>query len=792
MLNRLVLLPTLVLGAFAGVLAWQNARLQDAADLVDHTDVVIAEINELTRMMVDEETGARGYVLNHDKAFLQPYEAAQADIPAQFESMQRLVADNPQQARRLRELEQAHGEWLQFTSARLSASGGPAEVDRAAREGKARMDRIRSMASQMLATESAVRDERTTRAKVSDRTVHIAVFIFALLGAVGLGLYTHICLRRLTSRYRSVLTELQSNEKQFRELAESIPQLAWMAHGDGDIFWYNRRWYDYTGATPEQMMGWGWRSVHDPALLPGIEAEWRKSISTGRPFEMVFPLRGADGQFRPFLTRIVPLLNDEGRVVRWFGTNTDITSEREAAEALHTSRETLRVALDASNTGTFRWDAESGQFLDVGQNLKGLFGLSSEQTFVSFDDLVRLVHPEDVEQVEATAESALTIDQFDMEFRVVHPDGSIHWLYDRAKRQIELPGRIFVGACTDVTQRKAAEDTLRRTEKLAIVGRMASSISHEINNPLAAITNLMYLIESAQSLDDVRAFAATAEKELGRVSQIVTQTLRFHRSSAKPNRFDVAQLLESAIALFEPHITGSGIQVDKSLQREVFLFGSDGELRQVLLNLIGNALDATRGVGRRLIVRERLGKDPISGQRGVRITIADDGHGMDESTARRIFQPFFSTKGESGTGLGFGSAKRSSANTTEPSACAAHKILDGMAPSSRSSCRCRRLRPRKTPGSRRLNRPFSRCAQSPRASSLCPTPQPRVVAKAPKPRPRHSPRALGSLRKLAHWPNPLKQTPARIPRCSGRTPRRTRPHFVAPHAIPRAKAVAGL
>ena len=99
---------------------------------------------------------------------------------------------------------------------------------------------------------------------------------------------------------------LRESEERFRIMANAIPQLAWIAKSDGYIFWYNQRWYDYTGTTPEQMEGWGWQSVHDPKVLPQVLEQWRASIATGLPFDMVFPLRGADGQFRQFLTRVMP------------------------------------------------------------------------------------------------------------------------------------------------------------------------------------------------------------------------------------------------------------------------------------------------------------------------------------------------------------------------------------------------------------------------------------------------------------------------------------------------------
>ena len=117
-------------------------------------------------------------------------------------------------------------------------------------------------------------------------------------------------------------------------LAEQLPQLAWIADADGSIYWYNQGWYDYTGTSPEEMLGWGWQSVHDPAVLPDVIERWRAAIRSGQPFEMVFPLRGADGRYRPFLTRVRPSKSPEGRVVRWIGTNTDISDQHEVAETL--------------------------------------------------------------------------------------------------------------------------------------------------------------------------------------------------------------------------------------------------------------------------------------------------------------------------------------------------------------------------------------------------------------------------------------------------------------------------
>ena len=127
---------------------------------------------------------------------------------------------------------------------------------------------------------------------------------------------------------REAEKKLRESEERFRTMAESIPQLAWMARPDGHIYWYNKRWHEYTGTTPEQMEGWGWQSVHDPNMLPSVLERWESSIASGEPFDMVFPLKGADGNFRPFLTRVMPVWSEDGQVAHWFGTNTDIADRQ--------------------------------------------------------------------------------------------------------------------------------------------------------------------------------------------------------------------------------------------------------------------------------------------------------------------------------------------------------------------------------------------------------------------------------------------------------------------------------
>lgn len=139
--------------------------------------------------------------------------------------------------------------------------------------------------------------------------------------------------RDITDRFEAE-AKLKEGAQQLEQLANAIPQLAWMSEPDGHIFWFNEGWYRYTGKNLEEMQGWGWKSVHDPEMLPKVVERWQHSLATGEPFEMDFPLRGADGVFRWFLTRVNPLRDAQGRVFRWFGTNTDVDHVRRIRQAL--------------------------------------------------------------------------------------------------------------------------------------------------------------------------------------------------------------------------------------------------------------------------------------------------------------------------------------------------------------------------------------------------------------------------------------------------------------------------
>ena len=211
----------------------------------------------------------------------------------------------------------------------------------------------------------------------------------------------------------------------------------------------------------------------------------------------------------------------------------------------------------------------------------------------------------------------------------------------------------WVGAVSvDTTQRKLSEEMLRRTEKLAATGRLAASIAHEINNPLEAVTNLLYLLHQQPLDPEALQYADMAQSEVARVSQITQQTLRFYRQSSKPAMTPVAELMDSVMTLHQGRLHSTYVEVVRRYRGGAELLAFSGELRQLFANLIGNALDAMPRGGR-LLLSARISQSwNQPGVPGVRITVADTGSGMTAAVRQRIFEAFYTTKEATGTGLG--------------------------------------------------------------------------------------------------------------------------------------------
>ncbi len=267
---------------------------------------------------------------------------------------------------------------------------------------------------------------------------------------------------------------LRESEEKLRLLADTIPQLAWMARPDGHIFWYNRRWYDYTGTTPEEMEGWGWQSVHDPETLPKVLERWKGSITSGEPFDMVFPLKGADGMFRPFLTRVNPLRNDDGRILYWFGTNTDISEIKELEDSLRASER--RFARFMQHLPGLAWIKDlQGRYVYANAAAEKAFRTPRAELYGKVDEEV--FPPEIAAQFRENDQRAMTSGTGVQVVEVLEQaDGVLHYSLVSKFPILGSEGQAVLvgGMAIDITeQRRAEEEVQFQAHLLDAVGQAA-------------------------------------------------------------------------------------------------------------------------------------------------------------------------------------------------------------------------------------------------------------------------------------------------------------------------------
>jgi PAS domain S-box-containing protein len=335
----------------------------------------------------------------------------------------------------------------------------------------------------------------------------------------------------------------------------------------------------------------------------------------------------------------------------------DVTEQKQAEEALRLSETRLRVALEAANAGMWEWDPATNQHL-WSEGLWRLYGLEPHSCAPCQDTWLAAVHPEDRRLAgQRVSDAAKEGVECYLEYRILEPDGTVRWLMS-CGRPVRAAGDQpvrFIGIVMDITERKLADVTLRTAEKFAATGRLAATLAHEINNPLAAVMNLLFLLEENPTLDtEARSYLEMGQQELMRIAHITRQMLGFYRETQKPVPLKPAEVLESVLGLYARKFSDSQVQVqtEYGFQGEVESFPS--ELRQVISNLLSNALDAMESKGGSIRIRVSPAREWKGrwSRRGVRITIGDTGPGIPSELRKRVFDAFFTTKGERGTGLG--------------------------------------------------------------------------------------------------------------------------------------------
>ena len=475
---------------------------------------------------------------------------------------------------------------------------------------------------------------------------------------------------------------LRDSEERFQGLVNGIPQLAWMAEPDGHIIWYNQRWYEYTGTTAQEMEGWGWQKVHDPEALPKVLERWKNSIANGTAFEMEFPLRAADGHLGMFLTRIVPLKDSTNKVMRWFGTSTDISERKRAEERqAELTREVSQRAEELAHSRE-ALEAQTVMFEQVLESMgEGLVAADLEGRFLLWNEAAK--------KMMGRPAADLPIEQWTPHYQVFLPDGITPYPPDRlplvralqgesvqAELIVQKPGAeaatfmevsarpmkdargdLSGGVATlrDITKRKAAEQeiqelnrtleqrVLERTTQLQAANQeleaFTYSVSHDLRAPLrhiAGFTGLLVEEYSSQLDPEAQRHLQRIQAGTRKMGQLVDELLslaRIGRQSANLQAVELDSMVEEVITLLKPDWEGRA--VDWKITSMPRVMCDPTLMKQVFQNLLSNALKYSRPREHSLV---EVGATEINGQRV--IFVRDNGVGFNMKYSDKLFGVF--------------------------------------------------------------------------------------------------------------------------------------------------------
>src|SRR4029077_14013435 len=311
--------------------------------------------------------------------------------------------------------------------------------------------------------------------------------------------------------YRFRVRQLRRQEKKLRDVVETIPTFAWTALPDGSVDFVNRHWQEYTGLSAKRTVGSGWQAAVHPADLPRSVERWRASVAFGEPFEHeVRCRRAADGEYRWFLSKCVPLRDSGGKIVKWYGISTDIEDRKRAEELLRSSEAYLVESQSLTHPGSCAIDGTSHETVYWSDEMFRLFGFDPQQGLPMFDQWLQRIHPEDREKLKlANEKTFLDKVNCDVEFIIVKPDGTVKHIHGVGHPVLSPNGELVqvVGTMVDITEHKRAEearDRLRQLEadlahirRVSTMGELTASLAHEIKQPIgAAVTNAEACVRS--------------------------------------------------------------------------------------------------------------------------------------------------------------------------------------------------------------------------------------------------------------------------------------------------------
>jgi PAS domain S-box-containing protein len=495
----------------------------------------------------------------------------------------------------------------------------------------------------------------TTRLRKDGSRVQVALTVSPLRNEAGEIIGMSKVLRDITESKRAQLA-LYESEERFHLLADNIAQLAWMAEPDGEINWYNKQWFEFTGTTLDEMRGWGWQKVHHSEHVERVTEKFKRHMQEELVWEDTFPIRGADGEYRWFLSRAIPVRDALGHVLRWFGTNTDITDERNAREELLRSEERRRLLADNMSQMAYVADGE-GTITWVNRRWIEYTGLDADD--VNNGGWARVVDPEHFASMGASYALAQERGEpWEHVFRLKSTDGSYRWFLSRSMPIKDEQGKVvrWFGTNTDINEQKLAEEALEESSRHK--DHFLATLAHELRNPLAPLKNGLQLLELApDDADLMETTRVMMVRQLDHMVRLVDDLMDLSRISRgkirlAKDKVQLSEVVATAMEASRPFIERMGHTFDVNIGSGSMVVNGDlARLIQVVSNLLNNAAKYTPPGG-----RIELDVSQDGGQAAIRIR--DNGIGIDAAALPHVFDMFAQVdpeqKGQAQGGLGIG------------------------------------------------------------------------------------------------------------------------------------------
>jgi PAS domain S-box-containing protein len=678
-LTRTVVVPLVMMVILAGVLIWQIKYLADKSQWVDHTDQVIAQAQNVRNLLLDMETGERGYLLTGNHQFLEPYTSAMPEIDPSFERLRNLVSDNQPQVDLLTEIKSLSTEWRDFARRLtvLREQGGDYQALVSGETGKRLMDAMRNKLAAFLRTEESLRGVRIGAAYQAKVWLGIGIGLTLLLGVI-LALYARRQLVVMSRGYGRALAvtqqqtkALQTQQEFLKEVIDANPNPVFVKDWDGKHTLGNRALAEMYGTTVEDLIGktdadFNSNLEEVKHLIESDREVIRTKLPKFIPEESI--TNEHTGDVRWFQTIKVPLTSHD-HSTQVLGVATDITERKRAEEALRAGEERYRRLVEMSPE-TIAIHCE-GVFCYINPAGARLLGASSPEELIG-KRILDIVHPEYQERVMARVQqnqedgkqSELTeqkLIRLDGQAIDVEMTGIPTTYQDKPAVQIII---------RDVTERKQAEaerrsleEQLRQSQKLESIGTLAGGVAHDFNNLLTIISgNTQLALARLQPDAPVRPRLVEIDKAADRAATLTRQLLAFSRRQQLDRKnINLNDTVNETMKLLR-RVIGADVEVRFHTSTSLPpVFADPSQIEQVVMNLAINARDAMPAGGHLIIETNDVKLDrtylynhpQAKPGRYAELSVSDTGTGMDEETRARIFEPFFTTKGiGKGTGLG--------------------------------------------------------------------------------------------------------------------------------------------